>query len=815
MKALRPMLVRFAGLFRRKQREAEMNEEMHAHLEGLIQRNRGKGMSPDDARFAALRTFGGVAQIQERARDERMFIWLEQARQDFSHACRALARNRGFAIVAALTLALGLGVNCALFTLFNAVALRPLPLKDPDQIVDVECIHEVGYTFVFSYADYRDFRAAQQGFEGLAAWTDQTMALDPAARRATSFAVRTPAGAASSNVPVQLVSENYFAVLGAEMVLGRAFRPDENIHPGAHPVIVLQHRFWVEQFDADTEIVGKTLKLGQTAYTVIGVTAPEFVGKTPAPPAGWIPAMMLDAKDGNGAKALADRDNGRFRVTGRLRPGVTRESARVELEGLVRQLRQQYPRKDAMIRVTLVGGTTFIPTSLDRQMVLGTMPLWLSFLFVLVIACANVANLLLARACTRQQEIGVRLAMGATRGRIVRHLMAESVIIATAGGAAGLFVTTWLLHAIRPRLIALVPPNGTAREWLFLNLHPDYRVFAFTLGLAFFAALVAGLFPALLAARADVNASLRNSSVAFTRPSRLRHALVVAQVALCFTLLAASALLVRHVVRFTQIDTGLQTENVFTGSISVLPGDFSQRDAAAQTEAIAESVSPAARLRAIELARGLPGVRTIAQAYREPYTGRMRLTPVVPDAAADGSSPQLAKFNLVSAEYFAALGIAARRGRLFTAHEVASNVPLVVISESTARRFWPDGNALGRTLRVAAVAFTGGWSDPRQARRDPPGAYSAFEVVGVVPDARSGWIAEVDETMLYLPLRPESPQARATLIQFAGPREAMLPLFWGAVEARGLGLGMSVRQSLDEWRNLQLLPYKAAAIVAA
>jgi hypothetical protein len=294
MKTLRAMLVRFAGLFRRQRHEAEMNEELRAHLEGMIERHLAAGMSPEDARYAALRSFGGVEQIKERARDERALVWLEQLRQDFSHALRALSRHRGFAIVAALTLALGLGVNTALFTVFNAVALRPLPLKDPEQLVDVHARNEIGWrTAWFSHADYLDLRAAQQAFEGLAAWAEQTTTLDSPDRRAPGFFLRSPAGGATSNLPVQLVSENYFAVLGAEIVLGRGFLPSENAQPGAHPVIVLQHQFWVEQFNADPAIVGQTLRLRDASYTIIGVAAPEFVGKMPAPPIGWIPAMML------------------------------------------------------------------------------------------------------------------------------------------------------------------------------------------------------------------------------------------------------------------------------------------------------------------------------------------------------------------------------------------------------------------------------------------------------------------------------------------------------------------------------------------
>ncbi|MEO6568535.1 MAG: ABC transporter permease, partial [Opitutaceae bacterium] len=808
---------KFTALFRAKKLDAEMSEEMRLHLERRVEENIADGMSAEEARFAARRKFGGVEQVKEVAREQRGFLWIEQTKQDISHALRALVRNKSFTSVAVLTLALGIGVNTALFTVFNAVALRPLPLKDPGQLVDVKGIADTGWrTSWFSYADYLDVREARNGFEGFAAWMPHVMGLDTGDRRATSFFLRNASGTVSSNVPIELVSENYFALLGGRIVLGRGFLPEENTTPGSHPVIVLQHRFWEEQFSGDPNVIGQPLKLRGATFTIIGVTAPGFVGKTPAPPIGWIPAMMLEVGNGNGAKDLANRDFARFGLVGRLRSGIARETARAEVEVLIRQLVLQYPHRDQIKRVELRSATTFMPMALDWRTLGVTAPVWLGFLFVLVIACANVANLLLARACTRQQEIGVRLALGATRGRIIRHLLTESTLIALAGGAAGVLVTTWLLHILRLQIIALVPPTRMgARDWLFLNLQPDYRVFAFTLALAFIAAVAAGLFPAWLASRANVNASLKNDGSAFSRPSRVRHALVVAQVALCVTLLAASALLVRHVMRLAWIETGLTTENVFTGQFSLVPTNFQELEATVQRQLAEESSTPSARARAIEAARQLPGIAGIAQAYREPYSDRMWLTSVTLESAGAVEGSQLAKFNLVSAEYFPLLGLSPRRGRLFTAQEVAAEAHVVVISESTAQHFWPGENAIGRQLKVATIAFKGGWQDPWKARRDPPGAYEQFEVVGVVPDARSGLVSEPDDTMLYLPLRVDGTPSLTTLIHLTGPRDVMLPLLESAVKTRGLGLGFSLHKSLDEGRSMQLLPFKGVAAVAA
>jgi len=650
----------------------------------------------------------------------------------------------------------------------------------------------------------------------LAAWLDRTVTMDITAVFAASFVESRDGSGRFAHVPLQFVSENFFDVLGADLAFGRSFRPEENLQPGKYPVIVLQYQFWQQQFHSDPNVLGRSIKLINTVFTVIGVAAPEFVGKRPAPPIGWVPIMMFESLMGRGSHPLTDRHYAGFELVARVPSGPVREQARTELELLNRQLAQKYHDDHPKTWIWFENSGTFLKLPLNWQMLVWLSPVWLSFTLVLLIACINVANLLLARASTRQQEIGVRLALGASRGRILRHLLIESVLVSLAGGLAGLLVTTWTLQMVRPAIIALVPPlSREVRDWLFVNLSPDYRVYGFTLLLALVAALTAGLLPALRAAHADVNAALKNSASVFSRRSRLRDSLMVAQVAVCLTLLTITGFLVRHVLHSAAIETGLHTENVYCVDISLLPTESTTTSDAAQREASIDedAQGPAARRQALALARALPGIKAVAKTYRVPLLGNKHFTPVVVDE--QKSSATFANFNFVSAEYFSVVGITVTKGRTFSAAEVEGKIPLVVVSEATAERFWPGEDSVGKRLKISSLATEGGWIDPRQARERSLGVFASYEVIGVVPDTRSGWVWEPDETMIYLPVPEDSPNARHTLMQFTGPRATALPLALGAALAQRLPLGLKINFSLDEARNLQLLPFKILAAIGA
>src|SRR5262245_45429458 len=371
--------------------------------------------------------------------------------QDLRYGARTLSKKPGFTLIAILTLALGVGVNTALFTVFDAFVLKPLPLKDPDSIVKISGrMPDGGRTWLFSYLDYLDYRDRNNVFEGLVAWNKAAVAFGekPAGPMDDSFIA-----GSHEYIFGQIVSGNYFSVLGAEMALGRAFSLEEDRGPGAHPVMVLSYGFWQRRFNADPNIIGKTLKLTGQPYTVIGVAAREFIGTEPDAPQFWVPLMMRDqilqAGSWNHKSWLTERNADSFSLTGRLKPGVSRQQAQAEMNVIAEQLARSYPERNRKIGVSLLGGATFI--ELNKELTPLVAPLLVAVGLILLMACANAANLLLARAATRGSEIAVRLALGASRWRVIRQLPTESVLLSAVGGAAGRLATSWALAALSPR----------------------------------------------------------------------------------------------------------------------------------------------------------------------------------------------------------------------------------------------------------------------------------------------------------------------------------------------------------------------------
>jgi len=453
VRQLRGWLVRLFGLFHHKQREREFAEELESHLAFHIEDNLRAGMSPEEARRRALVKLGGVTLTQELHREQRGLPMLETLWQDLRFGLRMLRKNPGFSLIAILTLALGIGANTALFTVYDAFVLKPLPLKDPESIVHVRGYAREGkWQPLFSYQDYLDYRDRNASFVGLIAMN----------KFAVPFGDETADIAGFSVLPGnfgfgRLVSSNYFAVLGAEMALGRGFAPEENQTPGTHPVLVLSHICWEQRFHSDSNVIGKTVRVAGLPFMIIGVTAKGFIGTEPDSPQFWVPLMMRDQVVGNWHYRiwLNDRRANSFSLFGRLKPGVTREQAQAEMNVIAQQLTQAYPDPQRKASVVVTSGATFI--QLEGAAKLLVTPLLTALGLVLLIACVNVTNMLLARAAGRQREIAVRLALGASRLRIVRQLLTESVLLAGAGGAMGLLFATWAIRLIYPLVLARMP----------------------------------------------------------------------------------------------------------------------------------------------------------------------------------------------------------------------------------------------------------------------------------------------------------------------------------------------------------------------
>jgi predicted permease len=542
---------KFRTLFRKDQLDAEMAEEMRTHLELQAAANERRGMASDEAHHAAHRAFGGVEQIKERSREQRGWTWLESLLGDVRFAARMLRKNPGFTAAVVLTLALGVGVNTGLFTLFDVFVLRPLPLHEAERLVNIAASHPRNGSgpSSFSYPDYLDYRARNHAFSDLIATRYEGQNLLQSDRSAASAADDT---VSVNFVPAWFVSGNYFSALRPQMILGQPFVARAGVDPAADAVIVLSHRCWQRQFNSDPAVVGKTLRLNGQTLTIIGVTAADFtgLGLPPRPTIGWIPLTMH--------RGFADWGKNRkdhvLTLAARLAPGVTADQAAAELQVLRGQITSDAGDCKPDARIVVWSGGTLLPKPPGAPWPVMIVLLLVAFAMVMTIACANVMNLLLARATARQQEIAVRLAAGATRGRLVRQLLTESLLLSVLGGIAGLFLGAWTLQVLYTVVMSSVAVDPAVREWLTFNLSPDYRVFGFAFLLVLVAGLATGLTPAVAASRGDTNALLQGGGSLFSgriNRSRLRGALVVLQVALSLTLLIGAGLLVRNVRRQT------------------------------------------------------------------------------------------------------------------------------------------------------------------------------------------------------------------------------------------------------------------------
>jgi predicted permease len=714
--------------------------------------------------------------------------------QDLRYGARMLRKHLGFTLIAVLTMALGISVNTALFTIYDAFVLKPLPLKDPDSIASVKGYDREGKrNLAFSYLDYVDYRDRNTSFAGLVAWTQFT----------APFGEQTAEGADPFGFPGNLglgnfVSGNYFTALGAEMALGRAFSPEEDQTPGAHPVMVLSHICWTRRFNSDPHIVGRTVRLAGLPFTVIGVTAPEFIGLTPLPPQFWVPLMMRDQVlgSGNRSELQSERKKDSFILTGRLKPGVAIAQAQAEMNVITRQLASSYPDPQRKASVSVTSSATFL--QLDDDLKLLVAPVLTAVGLVLLIACANVTNMLLARAAGRQREIAVRLALGAGRVRLMRQLLTESVLLAAMSGAAGLLLAVWAIHLIYSLVLAQLPIPPAMREQISLDMSPDYRVFSFVLLASLLAGIAAGLAPALQSSRPNLSDALKNEGSTFgskLSQSRLRNALVVTQIAVCLTLLIAAGLLTRNLQKLQTIETGFVTKNTFTLNLSAQGAEPGRANELYN--------------RLAERLRALPGVKSVGRAQRPPFRGR-QTTPITIAGLQQPANHSLqANYNFVSANYFQTLGLRITRGRGFSEQEEQANAPVVVISESTARRFWPQENPIGQHIGIGAAA--------QQATTDGAANFPQYEIIGLANDTRQGQVWRPDETWLYLPMptaRPDASNAGQNLIVSA-ESDVRAVMRASQKEAAALDPGLFVLISLvDDMLDTQMIPFQYIALLA-
>jgi putative ABC transport system permease protein len=663
--------------------------------------------------------------------------------QDLRYGARMLLKKPGFTIVAVLTLAFGIGVNTALFTGFN-LFLRPKPIKDPDTVVRLE-YQGTRREDQFSFPDYTYFRDHARVFSEIIADFQEKFLLGE----------KTP-GVEPEEIAGNFVTDNYLAVLGGGTQLGRFFTAEEDRVAGRDAVLVLSHRFWQRRFAADPAIIGRTLLLNGKPFTVIGVTSPAFVGLRYEMPDVWLPLMMRAAMATVFFEELAPEQRDWFggqqfqwlSLNARLKPGRTINEARAEMTLLMGQLAQSRTGMDPKAVVNVVpisdaGGDNGVWPVMGA--VLGASGL------VLLIACSNIANMLLARAAARQKEIGLRLALGASRRRLIRQLLTESFLLAALGGAAGVLLAWWSLDLLLAG--ALARYGGGYPTRLALDLSPDARVLGFSVLLSLLSGIAFGLAPALRATRPDLIAVIKDEGMSFGgRASRswLRSGLVVAQVSLCLVLLIPAGLLLRGLDRVLATDPGFETKKLLQVSYSLELSGYETRRAQLFQQRLMARLS------------ALPGVQAVSP-ERE-FGGRTTVTPLVEEVTNVKQFDRV-PFEYVAANYLETIGTPLVQGRGFTAEEERVKAPVIVVSEAMARNLWPNENPLGKPLRVE-----------RTLRDGTRVVFPAARVIGVARDNQLYRVGQTPPLFFYAPQEPTEWMDTSLMVRTARDAASMKEL---------------------------------------
>ncbi len=693
--------------------------------------------------------------------------------QDLRYSVRMLFKQPGFTLIVVLTLALGIGANGVIFSLVNALLLRPLPVDKPHELAAVFTSDFSSGDFGgSSYPDYVDFRARNQSFTELAAYQPTPLSLS--------------LGDANERAFGEIVSANYFTTLGLKPALGRGFLPAEDQTPGAAPVAVISHKFWQTRFGSDPTVLGRNVKLNGQPFTIVGV-APESYGGLVRGLAvdWWVPMVMWDQLS-PGDSNLTARSNRGILLIGRLKPGFTVTQAQADFATLAAQLYQQWPQAWENIRKQ-GRSVSVLPESESRVMPQMRTPLviFMALLMavvglVLLIACANVANLLLARAAARRKEIAIRLALGAGRWRLICQLLTESVLLALLGGGVGLLLARWGADV----LMLFKPPLPVPIE---LNLTTDWRVLGFLFGLSLLTGIVFGLIPALAASRPEVVDALKDESGGGTSRGRLRGALVVVQVTVSVLLLIGAGLFLRSLQNAGAIDPGFDADNLL-----VLSMDLQQQG---YDKARGEQFN--AQL--LERTRALPGVVGVSLADNLPLGmgGSRRGITIEGYAAQTGESTEI-NASIVTQGYFETLRIPLQQGRSFESSDQATAPGVIVVNEAFARRYWPGQAPLGKRIQMGG----GG------ANNSP-----YLTVVGVVKDGKYNTLGEDPLPFLYLNQSQQYVATPTLIVRTHGNPTEALAMVRNQVETLDKNLPLYDVKTMRQHLGLALLPARLAGSV--
>ena len=754
-----------AALFVRR-REREMHEEMRGHLEQAAERFAARGLSRADARIAARREFGNATVIESHAREARGALWAESLATDTRLALRGLRRTPLVAVVAVLSIGIGVGATTAIVTIANALLLEsPTGVGHADRVVSIGSTRQ-GHGFdTFSYTTYTDYARAPS----LAAMA--AMDLEP---RAFSVVDHDNGQAAQGGV----VSGNFFHVLQARPALGRFFGAGDDTDADPASVLVLSDRYWRKRFGGDSSVVGRTVDLNGSPFTVVGVAAPGFEGPFVIAPDFWLP-LHAWAQLSHSPTLFTERQSVWLIGVGRLKPGRAPSQAQIELASIAARLRTAYPKESDLDGVR-VAPVSLIPG--DGHAVVGAFMLVLFVIagLVLVVAAANVAGMLLARAVGRRREIALRLALGASRLRLVRQLATESVVLGVAAGAAGLVLSHWLVAALMSLLPKLPIP---------LLVHPaiDARVLAFATCLTLLVAVLVGTLPALESVRPDLVPALKIDTGATARRHRVRSVLLVSQLGVSMLLLVVAGLFGRSLVRARAVDPGFTTHGIDIVSLDFELAGYDSVRGATQAQAL------------LEESRALPGVTQAALSAMLPLSGSaMGFGPIAIDGhpAPRGEDGWTADWNVITPGYFATLGVPLVAGRAFTDADRAGAANVAILNETFAKRVFGTTNVVGQTLR----------NDRRNESH-------AITVVGVARDAKYRSLDEAPLNYIYVPLAQYYRPATNLLVRTNRER-FVAPLLRRLVAQFDPHLPILDQQTIEEATALSLFPQRLAALVS-
>lgn len=686
---------------------------------------------------------------------------------DLRFALRQMARNPGFTLVVVVSLALGIGVNTLVFSLVNAVLLQPVPIQEPERIVNVFTSREGLPYGRSSYADFEDLRDRAGVFSGVLA--------------RCYWPISVAQGTTKPEVVLgELVSGNYFDVLGVNPELGRSFSDTEAKVEGADPLVVVSHRFWKRRWQADPEVLGKTVLLNTRTFTVIGVAPEGFTGlMTGMPVDVWLPITMKKGFH-PGDIPLESRGSGWLDIVARLRDDVPTSQAQAAVNNIAAHLAREYPDDNRDTRFTLVDGRS---TRFPVQEMAQGVQVFLAILFVVValillLTCSNVANLLLGRAAAREQEMAMRRALGASRGRVLRQLLTESVLLAACGGAAGVLVTSWglqLLRLLRPPAI-FIPVS--------LSIPLDARVVGYTAGLSVLVGVVIGLVPAWRSShwrlRGVVRSGQSDGGSGRRHAARFQRGLVALQLALSFVLLMAAGLCLKSLQGVLRMDPGFDYRHGITATLNLSYGNYD------------EAAGRAFFAKALEQVRQLPGVAEASLAVLPPLTfGKTQAKVEVAGYQPQAGEPLLLEHNIVASDYFATLGIPLLQGRPIDERDQKETELVVVINETMARKFWGAESPLDHTVTVNG---------------------NAARIVGVARDGKYFQLAEVPQPYFYLPLCQAHVPFASLLVRTSGDPAALIPRVVRELERLDPNLPITDAKTLRQQLDVQYYPTRLAAL---